>query len=55
LKVKPRDDKEPAELLREDWLSFRLFYGPKEKTTAIAIDALKLEHFGRKQENYDRA
>ena len=44
LDVKARDDKESAETLREQGIVPAVFYGPKEKATPIAINALKLEH-----------
>ncbi len=43
LEVKPRG-KESAEILREGGSIPAVFYGPKEESTAIAIDARKLEH-----------
>ncbi len=43
LEVKPRG-KESADTLREGGAVPAVFYGPKEKSTAIAIDARKLEH-----------
>lgn len=44
LEVKPRDGKETADTVRRAGAVPAVFYGPKEKTTAIAIDARKLEH-----------
>jgi large subunit ribosomal protein L25 len=44
LEVKTRDAKESADTLRTEGFVPAVFYGPKEKTTPIAIDALKLEH-----------
>ena len=43
LEVKPRG-KESAEMLRKSGTVPAVFYGPKEESTAIAIDARKLEH-----------
>jgi large subunit ribosomal protein L25 len=44
LDVKLRDEKESADSLREHGTVPAVFYGPKEKATPIAINALKLEH-----------
>lgn len=44
LEVKPRDAKESADTLRKQGIVPAVFYGPKEKATPIAINALKLEH-----------
>ena len=43
LEVKPRDAKESAEVLREQGIVPAVFYGPKEGTTPISINAQKLE------------
>ncbi len=43
LEVKPRG-KESAETLRKSGTVPAVFYGPKEESTPIAIDARKLEH-----------
>jgi large subunit ribosomal protein L25 len=43
LEVKERG-KEPAKILRNKGVVPAVFYGPKESTTAIAIDARRLEH-----------
>lgn len=44
LEVQARDEKSSAEDLRGRGVVPAVFYGPKEKTTPIAIDAQKLEH-----------
>ena len=44
LEVKPRDAKDSADILRKRGILPAVFYGPKEKTTPIAVDARKLEH-----------
>lgn len=44
LEVKPRNEAESPEVLRRDGAVPAIFYGPKEKATPIAINALKLEH-----------
>ncbi|OGG79603.1 hypothetical protein A3A39_02130 [Candidatus Kaiserbacteria bacterium RIFCSPLOWO2_01_FULL_54_13] len=44
LEVKARDAKESADALRKQGAVPAVFYGPKDKATSIAIDALKLEH-----------
>lgn len=44
LEVKSRDAKESADTVRKAGAVPAVFYGPKEKTTPIAIDARKLEH-----------
>ena len=44
LEVKTREASESADTLRKRGAVPAVFYGPKEKTTPIAIDALKLEH-----------
>ncbi len=44
LEVKPRDGRDSAEVLRKHGAVPAVFYGPREKSTPIAIDALKLEH-----------
>lgn len=44
LEVKARDAKDSAETLRKTGAVPAVFYGPKEKSTAISIDALKLAH-----------
>ena len=44
LEVKPRSEKDSAEDLRKNGAVPAVFYGPKEKSTAIAIDALQLKH-----------
>ncbi|MBI2613042.1 50S ribosomal protein L25 [Candidatus Kaiserbacteria bacterium] len=44
LEVKPRDAKESADTVRNAGAVPAVFYGPKEQTTPIAIDARKLEH-----------
>ena len=44
LEVKPRSEKDSAEDLRKSGVVPAVFYGPKEKSTPISIDALKLEH-----------
>ncbi len=47
LEVEKRDSKEAAESLRERGVVPAVFYGPKEESTAISINALKLEHVWR--------
>jgi large subunit ribosomal protein L25 len=47
LEVKPRDAKESAEVLRGRGAVPAVFYGPKESSTPIAVDALKLKHVWR--------
>ena len=44
LEVKPRDAKESAEVLRKQGIVPAVYYGPKEETTPISINAQKLEH-----------
>ncbi len=44
LEVKTRDAKESADTVRKAGSVPAVFYGPKEKTTPISIDAQKLEH-----------
>lgn len=44
LEVKPREAGASPETLRTQGVVPAVFYGPKEKATPIAIDALKLEH-----------
>src|SRR3990167_2354616 len=44
LEVKSRDAKESAEVLREQGIVPAVYYGPKEGTTPISINAQKLEH-----------
>ena len=44
LEIQARDKKEPLEALRMRGAVPAVFYGPKEQSTAIAIDARKLEH-----------
>lgn len=44
LEVKPRNDTDSPDTLRTQGEVPAIFYGPKEKATPIAIDALKLEH-----------
>jgi large subunit ribosomal protein L25 len=46
LDVKPRG-KESADTLRESGSVPAVFYGPKQESTAIAIDGLKLQHVWR--------
>ena len=47
LEVKPRSDKDSADDLRKHGAVPAVFYGPKEDSTAIVIDARKLEHVWR--------
>lgn len=44
LEVKPRNESESPDTLRAEGAVPAIFYGPKEQATAIAINALKLEH-----------
>ena len=44
LEVKVRDGSDSADTLRKQGTVPAVFYGPKETTTPIAINALKLEH-----------
>lgn len=44
LEVQPRNETDSPDTLRAQGAVPAIFYGPKEKATAIAIDALKLEH-----------
>lgn len=41
LEVKPREESKSAEKLRDEGFVPAVFYGPKEKTTAVSIDARK--------------
>src|SRR3989344_8362447 len=43
LEIKPRNPKEAAEDLRKRGIVPAVFYGPKEESTPIAVDALRLE------------
>ncbi len=47
LAVKPRDIKESPEMLREQGVVPAVFYGPKEKSTPISVDAKTLERIWR--------
>lgn len=47
LDIKLRDSNESAEMLREQGVIPAVFYGPKENSTSISIDALKLERVWR--------
>ena len=44
IEVKPRDTKESADEIRSRGAVPAIFYGPKEATTAISVDARILEH-----------
>ena len=44
LEVQLRDAKDSADMLRKQGAVPAVFYGPKEESTPIAINALKLEH-----------
>ncbi len=44
LEVKPRDGKVSADMVRKAGAVPAVFYGPKEQTTPISIDARKLDH-----------
>ncbi len=44
LEVNARDSKESAEILRKHGAVPAVFYGPKESSTSISVDALRLEH-----------
>ncbi|KKW19575.1 MAG: 50S ribosomal protein L25 [Parcubacteria group bacterium GW2011_GWA2_51_10] len=44
LEVKPRDAEESNDALRGEGLMPAVFYGPKEKTTPIAVDARRFTH-----------
>ncbi|MEK7137736.1 MAG: 50S ribosomal protein L25, partial [Patescibacteria group bacterium] len=44
LEVKPRNAKDSAEILRREGVVPAVFYGPKEDSTPIAINAKQLEH-----------
>jgi len=44
LEVQPRDTKDAADALRKGGVVPAVFYGPKEKSTPIAVEARKLEH-----------
>ncbi|HWP61510.1 MAG TPA: 50S ribosomal protein L25 [Candidatus Paceibacterota bacterium] len=44
LQVKPRDGKQSPQEMRKSGLVPAVFYGPKEQTTSVAIDARSLEH-----------
>jgi large subunit ribosomal protein L25 len=44
LEVTARDEKESAQTLRTKGAVPAVFYGPKQESTAIAVDARKLEH-----------
>ncbi len=47
LEVQPRDAKESPEMLRRRGTVPAVFYGPKERSTPISIDSLKLERLWR--------
>ena len=47
LEVQTRDGKEAPDILRRRGIVPAVFYGPKEKTTPIAIDSLKFERLWR--------
>lgn len=47
LEVKPRDAKESSDALRSQGVVPAVFYGPKEKSTPISVDAKKLERVWR--------
>lgn len=44
LEVKPRTEREAPDTLRKRGVVPAVFYGPKEKSTRIAVNARKLEH-----------
>ncbi len=47
LEVKLRDANESAEILRDQGVVPAIFYGPKENSTPVSIDSLKLERIWR--------
>ena len=47
LEVRPREAGESADTLRKQGVVPAVFYGPKEKTTPIAIDSLEFERLWR--------
>lgn len=47
LEVKAREAGETSESLRKRGVVPAVFYGPKEESTSISVDALKLEHVWR--------
>ncbi|RJQ35515.1 50S ribosomal protein L25 [Candidatus Parcubacteria bacterium] len=47
LEIQPREAGESADTLRKQGVVPAVFYGPKEKTTPIAIDSLKFERLWR--------